>query len=1158
MKRALAYAFCAVLGLGGGAAAQDANKKDSGGLLVRLLEDNLSGDNRNIKVTGLSGALSGRATIERLTVSDDAGIWLTIEDAVLDWNRLALVRGRFSVNELSADEIIVARAPNPTENPELPSPEAQPFSLPELPVAIEIEKLAAGRLELGEDLMGRAAVLSLEGSLNLADGALDADLSARRLDKQTDSLTLDASYSNETRVIGVDLDFREESGGLVATLLRVPGAPPMRLNVQGSGPVTDFRANIALASDGENRLAGVVTLRGDDAPTPTESDADDAAGAATPDAASAIAFGARLNGDIRPLLEPAFHDFFGADTALDLSGRRSKEGALEIERFDLASGALDLNGSLRLSAEGAPEFAELAGSIAPPAGQYVVLPVPGGDTTVGAVNLDGALNGQDDSWRLTLTANDFSHPAARLGRTDLRADGRIIRNGGFRIDGTLRAALRGIALTDPDLDRAMGDAVTLNTGFSTPGDGTFEVSGLSLRGAGLDATADAAIAGLDTGYRIDGNATVKADSLARFSGLAGRPLGGAIDARLSGNAAPLWGQFDLRLDAAADGLSSGIEQVDELIDGRSTLVLDAARDETGLSLRHFEIETPAIAANADGVVRSDGSDLNFDLVLDELGRILPQAPGRLTASGRVSQADGVISGRGEVRGPNDSRATLDGSFTPDSGDAKLTYDATVNRIERFVSELSGTVTSTGTARRDGMVWTVDSKIDAPANTNARVTGTWDQDANRADLKATGGLRLGVVNRIISPMSIDGAASFDLTVKGPPALNSVAGTVTTSGTSVAIPQIGNALTNVNGTVSLGSGQAQLALNGGVRSGGGFRTSGPVSLTAPFSGTITTELNAIKLTDSASYDTVIDGQLAISGPLATGPTLSGRIVVGETNFNIAAGGGAPGTAPIPDNIIHIGESAAQRATRARAGLIKTDTGGSSLNIGLDVEISAPNRIFVRGRGLQAELGGALYVGGSTANVVPSGSIDLIRGTLELFGNRLDLTKGNVTLQGRLVPFIDFAATNNTNSGQSTLRIAGPLSQPEVTVESSPARPPEEALAMLVFGDNFTELSPIKLAQMAAAFARLAGSGGGTTESLRNGLGVDSLNLGVDENGNAEVGAGAYIAEDVYTDVTVNTQGQTELHLNFDVNENVTIRGSADNEGETGLGVFFKRDY
>jgi len=286
------------------------------------------------------------------------------------------------------------------------------------------------------------------------------------------------------------------------------------------------------------------------------------------------------------------------------------------------------------------------------------------------------------------------------------------------------------------------------------------------------------------------------------------------------------------------------------------------------------------------------------------------------------------------------------------------------------------------------------------------------------------------------------------------------------------------------------------------------------------------------------------------------LSGQVNFGPTEINIAAATGG-GAAPVPP-IRHIGEPSAVRTTRARAGLVEKSGKAAGPVIGLDLEIVAENKVFVRGRGLDAELAGRIQIKGTTAKVVPSGQIGLVRGRLDIFGRRLDLTKGLVTLQGSLQPFIEFAATSNTSDGIATLEIIGPLSAPEINAYSDPERPSEEALAMLIFGNQFATLSPFKLAQLAASLNQLRGGGGGAAEKVRRGLGVDSLDLTSDEDGNAEVGAGAYVSDKVYTDVTVNTQGDTEVNINLDVTDNLTLKGTVDNRGDSAIGFFFERDY
>ncbi len=144
-----------------GAQAGQEGGQDDRGYLQAYLEDSLSGAGRKVRITGFAGALSARATIEELTIADDEGVWLTLRGAVLDWNRSALLLGRLEINELSASEILIPRQPNMPES--IPDPEAAGFSLPQLPVSIDIASIKAARVVLGETLLGEAAEVRLQG-----------------------------------------------------------------------------------------------------------------------------------------------------------------------------------------------------------------------------------------------------------------------------------------------------------------------------------------------------------------------------------------------------------------------------------------------------------------------------------------------------------------------------------------------------------------------------------------------------------------------------------------------------------------------------------------------------------------------------------------------------------------------------------------------------------------------------------------------------------------------------------------------------------------------------------------------------------------------------------------------------------------------------------
>lgn len=1332
-------------------------------MLSDFLQNTLSGDNRNVRVVGLQGALSARATIEEITVADDEGVWLTIRNAELDWNRLALIRGRFSVNALTAQEIDIARAPGKTTTDEpAPTAETQPFQLPELPVAIEIGELRVDTLSLGQPLIGVAAELSVDGNLNLADGTLDTALEINRLDRPGDKIALNAGFQNESRQIDLDLTVDEAPGGLISTALNIPDSPALGLTAKGSGPVTDFTADIGLSSDGADRVSGQVRLRGLE-------QAEDSA-------LDGISFTADLGGDLTPFLAENMDTFFGTDTRLFVDGRTLPDGALEVSEAEIKSEALRLEAQLDLAAGGTLEMAAVQGRITPPVGDDVVLPFGGGDTSVGAAQFSALFDQKNGNhWDLSLTADNLVAPQARVAQARLTAQGTLVQAGGLDLNGDLQASLSGVDLSDPAINSAVGDRVILDGRFDYGTDQSLRLSGLELVGTDYSVGADAQISGFASGLKIDGTATVDASDLSRFSGLAKLDLGGQASLRVEGTGSPLEGSFDGRMTVAgrdlstgrddidpviagetditldaerdadgitirdftingetltarasgdvttpggnltidgqadvnatdlsifsglaqrqlagalsarvdgkgtvqtlefdgtasieandvrigldqidpllsgrvsiafdgarngkqivirkatvdgtalnaevaatiddptgalaingqakaevpnlslfsalagrplagsisadvegkaakdsltfdirgnvtADDIQTGIALVDNLIQGRTTLKVDAVNNDAGLDIRSFRLAGTALSANASGQLSRASGGLNFSAALDDLARLSNTFAGPLKLDGNVAPTSSGLEGSARLQGPDSSYASVVGSVNTD-GSADLDFDAKFNRIERLAPDFPGSVEAKGNAQRDNGIWTIDATAAGPAEISSAVKGTYDEGAGTADITAQGGLNLGIANAFITPNKIEGSARFDMALKGKPSLEALSGSVTTSGTSMAIPAAGQTITGIAGRIDLAQSRATIALNGGVRAGGGFTVSGPVDLTPPFNAQITTAINNLVLTDNLLYETILNGQVAMTGALIGNSTLAGQITFGETNINLAAASGAVGAAPIPP-IEHLGESRASFVTRERAQLVETERASKSdSRIALDIGLLAPKAVFVRGRGVNAELGGAIFIRGTTAAVVPSGQIDLIRGHFDILGRRLALTKGIVSLQGDLTPYIEFESSASTSDGTATIEIAGPLDAPAVDVFSDPERPAEEALAMLLFGNRFSELSPFVIAQMAASLAQLSGAGGDATKGVRDATGLDTVDIGATEGGAGRLGAGAYLSDNLYTDFTVNTEGDTEVNLNLDVTDSFTVRGTVDGKGETGIGIFFERDY
>ena len=492
--------------------AQDSTDDDGGGSFIsNLLEKSLSGDNRNVRVVGLSGALSSSATIQQIIISDDEGPWLTISNAQLDWARAALLRGNLRINKLSAETIELSRAPGTTTTEEdLPSPEATPFQIPELPVAVNIGELSVGTLTLGEPVIGVAASLTINGKLVLEDGSLDTTMAVTRLDRPGDEIDLTAGFSNATRQLTLDLSVTEDAGGLVSELMKIPDRPSVRLTAKGDGPVTDFTADLSLATDGTERVTGQVSLAGDGA-------------------GGDIDFAAQMDGDLTPLLAEPYREFFGTSSQLRLDGSNGTESGLEISKFSLAASALDLSGSAKIGPDGTLQNVALDGSISPPEGETVTLPTGDPVTEITSATIKGGFDAAEgNSWQLTADIRGMSRVDISFDRVELTAEGTLEQGANTHLAGTLTAGLTGLTFPEEQLREAVGETLDLDGSFDW-NNGALTLDGFELTGTDYAARLSVLIDGLDTGFNIGGTAEVEAQDLGHVdvAVVGGGPAGAA-------------------------------------------------------------------------------------------------------------------------------------------------------------------------------------------------------------------------------------------------------------------------------------------------------------------------------------------------------------------------------------------------------------------------------------------------------------------------------------------------------------------------------------------------------------------------------------------------------------------------------------------------------
>ncbi|WP_077701060.1 translocation/assembly module TamB domain-containing protein [Thioclava nitratireducens] len=1176
---------------GAGAATEQQTQRDRS-YLTGLIEDNLSGAGRTVRLDGFSGALSSRATFDQLTISDKDGAWITIKDGAIQWNRSALLTGKIEIDELSAAEIDLPRLPTSQSSSTAPSPEAKPFQLPDLPVSVKIGKIDAQKVILGEPILGQEATVKVTGSMSLAGGEGKAKLDITRIDTKKGKFSLTASYDNGTRDLGLDLLVDEGKNGIIVQKIGLPGNPAMTLAVSGSGPLDDFTSDIVLSTDGQQRLAGQVSI-----------------GSKTPDGAPAgsppvTTFSVALGGDIRPLLPPDYHEFFGNEVALVADGTRTASGQTTLSTLDLKSRALQLNGSAQIGATNMPVKFDLKADLGLGNGQEVLLPISGPKTYVQSGKLDlGYDKAEGDGWKLSGRLNQLRREdGTKMLTANLSGSGRIRQASPPSVGGTVLLGINGLELSDPKLSAAAGSAVTLRTVFSWQQDKPLRLSQLALKGTGYSLNSNLTIDNISEGITVEGAAQIDHSNLAMLSDLAGRKLGGSARMTVAGKYTVLSGAFDANLNLVGQDVSIDQPQADRALAGRSEIAISAKRDETGVTLDSLNVQTRAGTLQAQGTLASQDGKLTATLDTNDLSVLGGGYRGALAADATVTlngerygvtlkgtgkslaigqpEADKLLAGTTnldlqasyangavEVQSLKLSNPQLDVSAKGTAGERsrKIDLNARLANAALFAPGFPGPVTVSGTVVDDGSGYQLNLSGTGPGGTDAKVSGRVASNFGDADLSITGQAQTALANSFIEPRSVQGPLSFDLRLNGKPGLSALSGTVSANGTKVVAPNLGMVLEDVNTQVQLSNGAAQLGLTGRLGTGGQITVNGPINLSAPYNGNLTIRFDRARLKDPELYDTRASGTITMDGPLAGGAKIAGRITLSDTELRVPSSG-VGGGASVPAGIEHVGESGAVRQTLKRANLLnngQSDASGGAKASGpsypLDVTIASERGIFVRGRGLDAELGGSLRVSGTTSNVIPIGQFSLVRGRLDILGQRFTLDQGRIALQGALVPYIDFTATTTQNDYTISINIQGQANEPKVTFTSSPELPQDEVLARLIFGRSIDNLSPLQAAQLASAVATLAGKGGeGIIGKLRKNFGLDDFDVSTDAQGNTQLKVGKYLSDNIYTDVTVGGDGTSQINLNLDVTKSLTARGTVGSDGKSGIGLYFEKNY
>jgi translocation and assembly module TamB len=574
----------------------DAGKQWLAGRLAQVL----SSPDSTVAIEGLAGSVPFDLTVDRITVSDRTGPWLEIDRAQIAIDGSALWHRELAIRALTVARVAVSRMPETASEPQKPSAGID-LSLPKLPVALTIDKLAIDQLALAEPVLGEPAALTFSGQAALGGETANLHLDLARTDGTPGQARLAMTLSGNPAILDLKLDASEPTGQLMARLLNRAEPQPLTVALAGTGPLSSWQGKLT------GSVGKLASIESDLGLTQGQGLRLTLDGSATQqDLAPA---------SMQPLLGERLR--FAARAALDGDVVTLESLSVTGAAFDLAASARlnnatqDLAGTAKVTLPDLKAAEGLLGSALAGNGQL--------DLTVEGSTTKPILHAVLTGDRLDAEGFGIAHLDAAMALTP---DGAIDREEtGWQIDGQGR--LTGLTQEGAPLPAGLGDSVDWSlAGKVTPASQSLVLDHASAKGAGLDLTAQGRFApdGANGGFSLDVAEIAAFGALVKLPRLHGHvSLGGEV-------ATGTDGKVTATLKGSTENFGIGIQAVDVVLGPSVAIDAVATREPDGrIAISNLNVAAAAatLTGNAEYAVASDALS---GRIVARMPRLEPLAP----------------------------------------------------------------------------------------------------------------------------------------------------------------------------------------------------------------------------------------------------------------------------------------------------------------------------------------------------------------------------------------------------------------------------------------------------------------------------------------------------------------------------------------------------
>lgn len=1131
---------------------------------ISYIESKLSSYNRTVKLEGVSGILNSKVNIAKITISDDKGIWLTAQNLTLVWDRGKLFSDTLKINKLSIKSINILR--KSTNNNSLLSRiiSLNNINLKSLPINIIINKLKINNIYYAKNVYGIEEHLSADGFFKFENYNLNSVLQIKGIDKQ-DKAFLNIHYNNKIDKLNLDFHISEKKGGLVATLLNIKNNPPIHLNIEGEGKLSNLQLRLKSNIGNMQALHGFFTIN----------KADIIASSKDPiyDTGRNISF--RLEGPVRELMPQTYKNLFSKYSSISANATILPNHTIRIDDCTMKGSALRAHGSAVILPDGFLRSLFVKANLV----NYSLPKEP----TLGRLEI---LYGDNDTnqWHADLQLNNSKRSLV----TNMHLSG-IAENLDTPSERHVTLNLNGFVKQSTNLIKIDSNAELM---ASAP----ILLKKLNITSNRNNVT----ISGMLEDKIFSGFTTLKINDLHEIGNLFKKNWSGKLN---------IAGQTKLSTTVISQTLNGNISNLKIGHENKLTKWLHSATKLNGnisynisnakkITFDNFAINNKDIILKANGHISYVDADmmmniekLNLNLLSEHLKGI---AKGILTSKGH----NGVIIAGANLSAPKilinnetfidtnihsaiiatdlnkfkpkfNGFLNLNSQVNSQKSNLKLVIDNRYNYKFKALNVPSSILQPFSKIKLPLIKFNAEGKLNnniLNVNINSKQnniilnsSATYNIKTKLLKGNASGKINSELLNIWLTPkqMQTSGFINFNITSSDAVNLHGFNGNISVTNGKFYDLKHNIKLKNINILGKLNNNIIQFTKGSAQADGGGnVLLKGNINfkeLKNPIAN-ISLDLENIHYSQNLGLSAIYSGNLALKGPILNHPTLSGNILLTKAIILISRNLNA--ATPLEVQHKNTAKSILTTLERAHMQTIKKEPNKIN-NLAIDIGIKSPKHLFVKGMGLDVEMQGGAHITGDSGALNSIGNFKMVKGHLNLLSHYFDFDKGSINLNGDLKPFLSFAAHTNSDNLIITVKLEGNMDNIKISFSSSTGLPQDEILAQLLFHRSVKQLSAFQLAKIITTLSNLSGHNN-FFNSIQAASTLENIDIDNDEEGNIGISAGRYITRNIYTSFGATQKGTTKATINWDLPHNFKATGQYHSDNQNNIGLYYNHDY